>query len=192
MDRKKRKALLNYISNGLLGLIILTLLIPSWRRKFQGFTQGLFMTSATLETNYNQSLNLNQTPWLIYDKNQVPIKFSDLNDKPIVLNFWATWCPSCLAEMPALKEFNSHLDGLAHVICVTNESFETVNESGFFEKYDGIIYYVPSFSPLFDFQVYPTTFVINLDQHIVSKIEGAHQFNTTENINFIKGLSNFN
>lgn len=34
------------------------------------------------------------------------VKLSDsLGTKPILLNFWTTWCPSCQAEIPHLKEF---------------------------------------------------------------------------------------
>ena len=34
------------------------------------------------------------------------VKLSDLKGKKVMLNFWATWCPPCKAEMPALEEFH--------------------------------------------------------------------------------------
>ncbi|RFU60546.1 peroxiredoxin family protein [Peribacillus glennii] len=33
-------------------------------------------------------------------------KLSDYKGKKILLNFWATWCPPCKEEMPAMEEFN--------------------------------------------------------------------------------------
>lgn len=32
-------------------------------------------------------------------------RLSDLRGQRILLNFWATWCPPCRAEMPAIQEF---------------------------------------------------------------------------------------
>ena len=33
-------------------------------------------------------------------------KFSAMQGKPMVLNFWATWCPPCIEELPLLDRFN--------------------------------------------------------------------------------------
>lgn len=49
-----------------------------------------------------------------------PLKLADLQGKPLVVNFWATWCPPCVKEMPDLDRFHQahnaqgwHVVGLA-------------------------------------------------------------------------------
>ena len=42
-----------------------------------------------------------------------PVSSDDYEGQPLVLNFWATWCPPCVEEMPALQEVAEDVDGLA-------------------------------------------------------------------------------
>ena len=34
------------------------------------------------------------------------LSFADLRGKPLLLNFWATWCPPCISELPLLDRFH--------------------------------------------------------------------------------------
>ena len=43
-----------------------------------------------------------QLPNLDYE----PMSLNELRGKPAVLNFWATWCPACIDEMPYLQEIH--------------------------------------------------------------------------------------
>lgn len=40
----------------------------------------------------------------VTDKNGKQISLKDMRGKPVVVNFWATWCPYCLQEMPDLEQ----------------------------------------------------------------------------------------
>jgi thiol-disulfide isomerase/thioredoxin len=39
------------------------------------------------------------------------LEISSLRGKPLVMNFWATWCPPCVREMPALDRFFADFKG---------------------------------------------------------------------------------
>src|SRR5208282_4965675 len=41
--------------------------------------------------------------------NNKPAHFSDLRGKVVVLNFWATWCPPCVEETPALNKLQKYI-----------------------------------------------------------------------------------
>ena len=53
-------------------------------------------------------------------------RLSDLRGRPVVINFWATWCTSCLAEMPTLEEQRQRheADGLTILAVNVGESLD--------------------------------------------------------------------
>ena len=57
-------------------------------------------------------------------------KLSDYRGKPVMLNFWATWCPPCRAEMPDMEKFyqNEEVNVLAVNLTQTENRLEDVPE----------------------------------------------------------------
>jgi len=47
---------------------------------------------------------------------------SDYRGKWVLVNYWATWCPPCLEELPELEVFHSNADGRAVVLGVNMEA----------------------------------------------------------------------
>ena len=114
--------------------------------------------------------------------------FNDFKGKPIVLNFWATWCPGCRAELPQIQDLKNEFKDEVHFISVSNETYDMILASGEYENHSSFIYFAPNFSRQFDFSAYPTTFIIDSDFNIVQKLEGTTKLDSEENIIFLKGL----
>jgi len=45
--------------------------------------------------------------FVVYDENLKEVKLSDYRGKPVVVNFWTSWCPPCKSEMPSFNEVSS-------------------------------------------------------------------------------------
>jgi cytochrome c biogenesis protein CcmG/thiol:disulfide interchange protein DsbE len=57
------------------------------------------------------------------------VSLSDFRGQPVVLNFWATWCPPCRAEVPALQSVSESLAGEVVILGVSlQESPSTVSQ----------------------------------------------------------------
>jgi thiol-disulfide isomerase/thioredoxin len=69
-----------------------------------------------------------------------PIKLSDYRGKWVVVNYWATWCPPCLEEIPELISFHdSHKDSNAVVVGINMEKKEPQQLAEFID--DNLISY---------------------------------------------------
>lgn len=72
----------------------------------------LLAFSANAEEGKKRS---HQAPaWELYDESNHPIRSSDFDGKPLILHFWATWCPYCKKLQPGLDRLHKKYekDGL--------------------------------------------------------------------------------
>lgn len=116
----------------------------------------------------------------VVDKEGNPVKLSSFFGKPIVLNFWASWCGPCQSEMPDFNEKYAELGGDVHFVMVnmTDGGRETVETASTFIEKNGY-----NFPVLFDTKAdaamtygaysLPTTFFINAEGHVIAQAVGA-------------------
>ena len=57
------------------------------------------------------------------------VSLSDYRDKYVLINFWTTWCPNCLAELPFLEDLQNNYPDDVKVLAVNfGEDQGTINE----------------------------------------------------------------
>lgn len=114
------------------------------------------------------------------DLNGNPVSLSDYRGKTVYLNFWATWCPPCRAEMPHMEQFYNDFkkDGVEVLAVNLTETEKNRDDVPAFVKEFGLTFPVlmdEESEGLVDFKVmaYPTTYVIDKNGIIAERFQGA-------------------
>ena len=56
---------------------------------------------------------------ILSDKNGKPLSLGEFKGMPILINFWATWCPPCIAELPALDRASEKLADQVKILLIS-------------------------------------------------------------------------
>ncbi|NNK83280.1 MAG: TlpA family protein disulfide reductase [Flavobacteriaceae bacterium] len=167
-------------SNIIFIVILALLLIPQTRKPIQIFiNKGLALFGPSVEREANR-IKISDYGWELNDiTTNVKTNFKNSEGKAIVINFWATWCPPCIAEMPSLKKLYVDYKDNVDFYFVSNEKPEVIQ--AFLEKHD---YNFRVHNPLtkypeqFDISSIPRTFLIDKQGTIVIDKTGAANWNS--------------
>jgi thiol-disulfide isomerase/thioredoxin len=121
-------------------------------------------------------------------------KLSDFRGKVVLLNFWATWCPPCIREMPSMEKLHQQVDAETFKVIAVNQ-MEDVDQVFAFT---GQLEVDPTFEILFDstskvsrdyaVRGLPTTYLIDKEGKIRYRAVGGREFNHPEVVKIINRL----
>lgn len=117
---------------------------------------------------------------------------NSLNQKMLVVNIWATWCPPCRREMPGLEQLSKTLDAnnFAVIGLSVDEDVMLASEflnqkkitfANFFDK-GGVL------AKRLGLTAYPETFVIAPNRTLVRRMTGFHDWSSPEMVKMLDGL----
>ena len=115
-------------------------------------------------------------PFLVTDLDGKPVSTAQLRGKVVIVNFWATWCPPCRAEIPDLIALqNKYKDGLQVIGVSVDDDASPEDVKAFATKF-GINYPIVMGSSIAKeyggIPALPTSFVVNKDGGVVQKHMG--------------------
>ena len=120
------------------------------------------------------------------DKLGQPVSLDSFKGKVVVLNFWATWCPPCIAEMPALDKLQGEMGGKDFAVVAVSTDRQGIKKSAPFYRRAGIKnleLYNDTRGDLLDaFQAHalPITILIDRDGKVVGRMEGPARWDSAE------------
>lgn len=145
--------------------------------------------------NTNTKNEVQELPEKLVDRIQLvdldgnEIALASLKGKTIFLNFWATWCRPCLAEMPDIDKASKLLKDENFVfLAASDESLDKIKQ--FAAKSGFSFQIVHSKTSVFDLDIsaLPTTMVINTAGEIVYNEVGARDWSSENEINNLRKL----
>ena len=116
----------------------------------------------------------------------------NFENKVLFINYWATWCNPCLAEMPSMAElYNQYKENNNIVfLYLSKEDADTIID--YIPKDDSLgqlpIYKVVTDDDLFSTRGIPTTFIVNRNGEIVIKDVGSAVWNDQSVVDYLDNL----
>lgn len=131
--------------------------------------------------------------WSASDLEGQPVPFSRFRGKPLFLNFWATWCPPCVGEMPSIAELaaNPKFQGKdLQFVCVSvDNSADAVRRFLKDKKWSMTFLRTESMPQVFQTEGIPATFMIDAGGRIASFQLGATDWSAPEVVAFLDKLA---
>ena len=131
-------------------------------------------------TQTTESANYLTPDFTVYDLGGKAVHLSDYFGKPIVLNFWASWCGPCQMEMPDFNEKYLEIGEKVQflIINMTDGSRETVETASAFiaeQGYSFPVFYDTDLDAAAVYSVYslPTTYFIDVEGYTIARATGA-------------------
>jgi cytochrome c biogenesis protein CcmG, thiol:disulfide interchange protein DsbE len=119
------------------------------------------------------------------------VTLSQLRGKPVLLNFWASWCAPCVEEMPSLVQLQKQLGDKATVLAVSVDSDDKAYQQ-FVRDHNIDLLTVRDpkqiSNSLYATFKFPETYVIDKNGKIVRKFIGAVDWTNPEIVDYLNKL----
>lgn len=181
-DKWKSRKLQQKIGDVVFWIFLILMLIPGPRKAIAtGMNKVMLNIRKPTMVNAEKAIQLSPDDfvWDIQDKNGTNLSPEELTGEVIFLNFWGTYCPPCLAELPEIQGLYDTYKDKVKFVLVSGEAPEKVESFLAARNHALPSYYGGRSLPsALSIKSVPTTYIISRDGKIVSKKVGAADWNS--------------
>lgn len=193
---KKKLFTWSNISTGVIALLMIVLVVSPQAKAIviEGLMKiGLFKPPVENTEPAKTAGSPNAAPsFLLKDPEGKVIDIKDQQGKVLFINFWATWCPPCIAEMPSINEMYARYKNNPKVMILEIDVDNNFSKSVPFMKkhnYQMPVYNIASELPKgFLTNAIPTTVIIDKTGTVVARHEGGADYTDKGFYNYMDGL----
>jgi thiol-disulfide isomerase/thioredoxin len=156
---------------------------------------GLFQPKIAEESNSTATNNISnkaKTGVLFKNEDGKVYDLADFKGKVVFINFWATWCPPCIAEMPSINNMQKKFKDNKDVVILMVDADNQIEKSQKFmikHQYDLKVFTPASQIPATLLGgALPTTVLLNKNGEIVFRHEGAADYENKDFQDYIEKL----
>lgn len=166
--------------------------IFAYNRLSKNYNETETVTLSDSDSSSNQSQSTEQQKntapdFTVVDYNGKQTKLSDKKGKPVVVNFWASWCGPCKSEFPAFEDvYNKYGNDVEFMMINLTDGYqETISSAKSFideQNYTFPVYYDTTMSASNAYGVFsiPKTLFIDKNGNIVQNRTGTISQDTLE------------
>jgi thiol-disulfide isomerase/thioredoxin len=121
------------------------------------------------------------------------VGLDEFRGKIVFLNFWTTWCPACITEMPSMEKLHQRLSGKDFAMVTVNIKESASQVKNFVEKYKltftALLDITGEASSEFGIRAIPTTFILDKSGQILGRIAGPREWDSRESVALFEQLA---
>lgn len=169
--------------------------IGGWQAEVMGRIQSLFLHTGifSADTSVRKDLGLSSYQLLVEDLQGRELSMAEFKGKVVFVNFWATWCPPCVAEMPDINDLYEGLDipqeQVVFMMVSVDEDKERIGKFLGRRDFSFPVYHAKMVPGEFEVNSIPTTYVIDKQGNIVFKQQGLAEYDTEDFRSFLQKLA---
>lgn len=190
---KKKSLKRNIIEWALLIGIPVVIYLAGWHTEVLGTIQRLVLKTGVIQPDFIEESERQQAEY------SMPLKsfggefvsLEQYRGKTIFLNFWASWCPPCVAEMPSIQSLYEMSDTSQIKVILINIDDDIKKAEDFLNRKE---FTMPNyrlagaFPSVYQSSTIPTTFIISPSGKIAAKITGMADYESDSFIDKLKNL----